>query len=222
MDFLSRAIYGEYLAYKLTGQKLYEDREHNVIRTERAGQVLRFFTIRTRTNEAHRDLLHLLHDIEHAATRNDPSQLFDAAACIRFATLFKFTPKQKRQLQQCLQKLVRQADDIIKNAFSNVHSWEFYEGKQQEFCQSRTKFVHHFRTYSTYLMVPTKLPWSKPSRLSTLGFEETAIPTIEKLVLRDISVADASAEWISTLVEHFGGKVEESQQDKCEVVGAEW
>lgn len=37
VDFLSRAIYGEYLMYKLTGEKLYEDREKNIIRAERAG-----------------------------------------------------------------------------------------------------------------------------------------------------------------------------------------
>ena len=36
-DFLSRAIYGEYLAYKLTGQKIYEEKEMNIIRAERAG-----------------------------------------------------------------------------------------------------------------------------------------------------------------------------------------
>lgn len=170
------------------------------------------YTSQAVTDVACRDVLELIHDIEHAATLDDPSQLFDAAACIRFATLFKFSSKQKRQLQQ---QLVREADRIIKAAFSARGSYECFEGgESQWFTKKRTMHDHSFRTYSTYLMVPEKVPW--------LDFWELPAPDIERIVVPDISVADASAEWISTLAKQFDGKFGENHKDEVEVVGTDW
>lgn len=152
----------------------------------------------------------LIQDIVEAAEQQDPSHLFDAAAGVRFASMYNFSVQQRHQLHLRLRFLVREANYFVKAAFPVKTFQGSFGGKP-------TKFVHtraYLSTCYTYMAVPDRVPWKqhKGSASSDKG----------KAIVPGIGVADASPEWISTLTDQFGGQVEENEEDEIEVVGANW
>lgn len=144
--------------------------------------------------------MELIHDIEQAADTQDPSHLFDAAASVRFATMFNFSPQQKHQLHLRLKFLVREANDLIKAAFPVKTFQEMYGGKLTKCVLARA----YLGSCYTYMAVPDRVPWSKR--------QTSASSHKDKAIVPGIGVADASPEWIATLGERFGGDVEEIEE----------
>lgn len=198
VEFLARAIYGEHVAYALEGEVLDSRSCASELRAypsgyDRPKADLDWKTYMGEVPEGN-SLQGLIQDIEQAADSKDPSHLFDAAACIRFATMFNFSAQQRFQLHLRLRFLVREANDLIKAAFPVRTYEDTFAGQATNFVLDRA----YLGSGHTYMAVPQRLPWREPDKRPAARNQKVIVPGIK--------VADASAAWIATLAQHFGVK----------------
>lgn len=215
VDYLARAIYGEYLVYKLDGEAVVDSPMGGprVYIKRYVPTIPHNIRISINTDIDYRDpSASLVQDIVEAAEQQDPSHLFDAAAGVRFASMYNFTAQQRHQLHLRLRFLVREANDFIKAAFPIKTLQGMFGGKLTKCVLTRAYLGDCY----TYMAVPDHVPWEQHKELASSDKDKAIVP--------GIGVADASPERISTLTEHFGGNVEENKvdEDEVEVVGANW
>jgi len=200
VEVVAGFIYSEYLTYQLSGEKVSRTREG--IRGKIAGYdtpCIFFFQLERRlTDVESRRLNMLIHDIEKAASSPYPASLFDAAAAVRYATMFDMSKDELRELEQHLHRLVRNANSLVEDAFPVTRRLEALTMRLNErptlvrLTTKRAQYDMRYDGHFTYLKVPNELPWTSDKQDDKSWGPQPSL-----------SIKDVSPKWLSTLQTHY-------------------
>jgi hypothetical protein len=149
-----------------------------------------------------------IQNITQAANSSHPASLFDAAASVHYGGRFNFSKKERRQLTQHLDVLVRKASLRIEAAFPVIKSYvyvepvgfeifedQFEEEEHLHYTADRAHHDAHMDGYFTYMKIPDELPWDTQSPVAVA-------PPGNNALVAGISVANATPGWIQALENH--------------------
>lgn len=228
VHFLAGGIYSEWLTSQISGEKFIDGDSMGMV--EKAGYIYSDHNLLIgsfSTNTVHRSLSLAINKIIQAAKSRCPAGLFDAATAVYVARDFNLSFSETRQLEQHLHLLVHKAGLRVEAAFPLVEEWdnvpafgihvaeesnldagadqadinpdeedESWKKGLVHFITERAHYDAHRHGY-TYLKIPADLPWDAAGPVALA-------PAGNNGVVTGISVADATAEWILALEEHYG------------------
>jgi hypothetical protein len=153
-----------------------------------------FLTRQTLIRLRHRRFNLFISKLERAAASKDADVVelvFGAGALRRWSNMIRLSRKERDDLHTSVARLAAEALRLIDNAFPVQKELQYTIGDKLEDCTTkRARFNAHEDGYFTYLTIPN-LNQHDPT-------------PVAPALLTGISTADMSAEWLQTLIQHFG------------------